>query len=191
MCKSCPNPELSLSRFITIITALWGEVEESFWYIKEPSAFPTLLLQIALTCTQIWWTTEVGIAFSRLEEGYENAIKDYNKKQVHNNPTFAYPSVKLSLLSWPLFCAVVNVIWAIQNLCFFVGWGGYPKRYICNWADIGKRTPPVPVPFALDPRPWLSIPCSVLWFHLASFMWKDVSSSDGWRDQKTFISFFS
>uniref|UniRef100_A0A8W4FHF7 Dynein axonemal heavy chain 17 n=1 Tax=Sus scrofa TaxID=9823 RepID=A0A8W4FHF7_PIG len=38
--------------------------------------------QIALTCTQIWWTTEVGLAFARLEEGYENAIKDYNKKQV-------------------------------------------------------------------------------------------------------------
>ncbi|XP_006869595.1 PREDICTED: dynein heavy chain 17, axonemal [Chrysochloris asiatica] len=38
--------------------------------------------QIALTCTQIWWTTEVGMAFSRLEEGYENAIKDYNKKQI-------------------------------------------------------------------------------------------------------------
>ncbi|XP_074871093.1 dynein axonemal heavy chain 9 [Carettochelys insculpta] len=31
---------------------------------------------------QIWWTTEVGIAFARLEEGYENAMKDYHKKQV-------------------------------------------------------------------------------------------------------------
>ncbi|XP_039082400.1 dynein heavy chain 17, axonemal [Hyaena hyaena] len=38
--------------------------------------------QIALTCTQIWWATEVGLAFARLEEGYENAIKDYNKKQI-------------------------------------------------------------------------------------------------------------
>ncbi|XP_060242179.1 dynein axonemal heavy chain 17-like [Meriones unguiculatus] len=38
--------------------------------------------QVALTCTQIWWTTEVGMAFGRLEEGYENAIKDYNKKQI-------------------------------------------------------------------------------------------------------------
>ncbi|NXH09440.1 DYH9 protein, partial [Bucco capensis] len=38
--------------------------------------------QVALTCTQIWWTTEVGIAFSRLEEGYENALKEYHKKQV-------------------------------------------------------------------------------------------------------------
>ncbi|XP_032221173.2 dynein beta chain, ciliary [Nematostella vectensis] len=38
--------------------------------------------QVALCGTQIWWTTEVGIAFGRLEEGYENAIKDYYKKQV-------------------------------------------------------------------------------------------------------------
>lgn len=37
---------------------------------------------MALTCSQIWWTTEVGIAFSRLEEGYENAMKEYHKKQV-------------------------------------------------------------------------------------------------------------
>ncbi|NXG62204.1 DYH17 protein, partial [Hemiprocne comata] len=39
--------------------------------------------QVVLTCSQIWWTTEVGIAFSRLEEGYENAMKDYNKKQIN------------------------------------------------------------------------------------------------------------
>lgn len=38
--------------------------------------------QVALCGTQIWWTTEVGIAFGRLEEGYENALKDYYKKQV-------------------------------------------------------------------------------------------------------------
>uniref|UniRef100_A0A2I3HRY0 Dynein axonemal heavy chain 9 n=1 Tax=Nomascus leucogenys TaxID=61853 RepID=A0A2I3HRY0_NOMLE len=38
--------------------------------------------QVALTCTQIWWTTEVGMAFARLEEGYESAMKDYYKKQV-------------------------------------------------------------------------------------------------------------
>uniref|UniRef100_A0A8C8WRI9 Dynein axonemal heavy chain 17 n=1 Tax=Panthera leo TaxID=9689 RepID=A0A8C8WRI9_PANLE len=39
--------------------------------------------QIALTCTQIWWATEVGLAFARLEEGYENAIKDYNISQLN------------------------------------------------------------------------------------------------------------
>lgn len=38
--------------------------------------------QCALCGTQIWWTTEVNMAFARLEEGYENALKDYQKKQV-------------------------------------------------------------------------------------------------------------
>ena len=38
--------------------------------------------QVSLCGTQIWWTTEVNMAFARLDEGYENAIKDYNKKQV-------------------------------------------------------------------------------------------------------------
>ncbi|NWI40584.1 DYH17 protein, partial [Picathartes gymnocephalus] len=38
--------------------------------------------QVALTCTQIAWTSEVGVAFSSLEKGYENALKDYNKKQI-------------------------------------------------------------------------------------------------------------
>lgn len=38
--------------------------------------------QVVLTSSQIWWTTDVGIAFKRLEEGFETALKDYNKKQV-------------------------------------------------------------------------------------------------------------
>ncbi|CAG7732677.1 unnamed protein product [Allacma fusca] len=39
--------------------------------------------QTALCGTQIWWTTEVNIAFSKLEEGYENALKDYLRKQIN------------------------------------------------------------------------------------------------------------
>ncbi|XP_075070448.1 dynein axonemal heavy chain 11 [Mixophyes fleayi] len=38
--------------------------------------------QVALTSYQIWWTIDVGIAFERLEEGFETALKDYNKKQI-------------------------------------------------------------------------------------------------------------
>ncbi|XP_052121253.1 dynein beta chain, ciliary-like isoform X2 [Frankliniella occidentalis] len=38
--------------------------------------------QVSLCGTQIWWCTEVNMAFGRLEEGYENALKDYQKKQV-------------------------------------------------------------------------------------------------------------
>ena len=45
------------------------------WVFDNPA-------QVALTGSQIAWTTEVNLAFARLEEGYENALKDYNKKQV-------------------------------------------------------------------------------------------------------------
>lgn len=38
--------------------------------------------QPALCTTQIWWTTETNLAFGKLEEGYENALKDYQKKQI-------------------------------------------------------------------------------------------------------------
>ena len=41
-----------------------------------------LCIKVALAGTQIWWTTEVNIAFSRMEEGFETALKDYFKKQV-------------------------------------------------------------------------------------------------------------
>nr|XP_015213314.1 PREDICTED: dynein heavy chain 11, axonemal [Lepisosteus oculatus] len=38
--------------------------------------------QVSLTGSQIWWTADVGIAFERLEEGFETALRDYNKKQI-------------------------------------------------------------------------------------------------------------
>lgn len=38
--------------------------------------------QVGLTGSQVWWATDVGIAFERVEEGFETALKDYNKKQV-------------------------------------------------------------------------------------------------------------
>ncbi|XP_072311900.1 dynein axonemal heavy chain 9 [Eucyclogobius newberryi] len=38
--------------------------------------------QVALTGTQIWWASDVGVAFARLEEGYDGALKEYLKKQV-------------------------------------------------------------------------------------------------------------
>ena len=44
--------------------------------------FKTIIMQVALAGTQIFWTTEVNNAFHRLEEGYENALKDYYKKQI-------------------------------------------------------------------------------------------------------------
>ncbi|KAL9894878.1 dynein beta chain, ciliary [Glossina fuscipes] len=38
--------------------------------------------QPALVTTQIWWTTETNDAFAKVQQRYENALKDYNKKQI-------------------------------------------------------------------------------------------------------------
>uniref|UniRef100_A0A4X2K3Y2 AAA+ ATPase domain-containing protein n=1 Tax=Vombatus ursinus TaxID=29139 RepID=A0A4X2K3Y2_VOMUR len=61
--------------YITDATAAFEEKPREQWILDFPA-------QVALTSSQIWWTTDVGIAFSRLEEGYETALKDYNKKQI-------------------------------------------------------------------------------------------------------------
>lgn len=39
--------------------------------------------QPALCVTQIWWSSETYAAFKRLEGGYENALRDYQKKQIN------------------------------------------------------------------------------------------------------------
>ena len=60
---------------LTEAVVTYEEKPREQWLFEYPA-------QVALTTTQIWWTTEVVMAFSRLEEGYENAMKDYYKKQV-------------------------------------------------------------------------------------------------------------
>ncbi|XP_078394996.1 dynein axonemal heavy chain 11-like [Cetorhinus maximus] len=60
---------------ITEAVAAYEEKPRDQWIFDYPA-------QVALTSSQIYWTTDVGIAFERLEEGYETALKDYNKKQV-------------------------------------------------------------------------------------------------------------
>uniref|UniRef100_A0A8B9E0C3 DYH9 protein n=1 Tax=Anser cygnoides TaxID=8845 RepID=A0A8B9E0C3_ANSCY len=60
---------------MTEAVSAYEEKPREQWLFDYPA-------QVALSCTQIWWTTEVGIAFARVEEGYENAMKEYHKKQV-------------------------------------------------------------------------------------------------------------
>uniref|UniRef100_A0A8C4PUN9 Dynein axonemal heavy chain 11 n=1 Tax=Equus asinus asinus TaxID=83772 RepID=A0A8C4PUN9_EQUAS len=60
---------------ITEAIAAYEEKPRDLWIFDFPA-------QVALTSSQIWWTTDVGIAFSRLEEGYETALKDFHKKQI-------------------------------------------------------------------------------------------------------------
>lgn len=38
--------------------------------------------QVALCCSQIYWTAEVNKAFAWIEEGYEAAMRDFHKQQV-------------------------------------------------------------------------------------------------------------
>ncbi|KAK1334847.1 hypothetical protein QTO34_004418 [Cnephaeus nilssonii] len=61
---------------ITEAIAAYEEKPRELWIFDFPA-------QVALTSSQIWWTTDVGIAFSRLEEGYETALKDFHKKQLN------------------------------------------------------------------------------------------------------------
>uniref|UniRef100_A0A4W2DC87 Dynein axonemal heavy chain 11 n=1 Tax=Bos indicus x Bos taurus TaxID=30522 RepID=A0A4W2DC87_BOBOX len=60
---------------ITEAIAVYEDKPRELWIFDFPA-------QVALTSSQIWWTTDVGIAFSRLEEGYETALKDFHKKQI-------------------------------------------------------------------------------------------------------------
>ncbi|NXF13134.1 DYH17 protein, partial [Smithornis capensis] len=65
----------TLREFLPRALATYEGKPREQWVFDYPA-------QVALTCTQISWTSEVGVAFSSLEEGYENALKDYNKKQI-------------------------------------------------------------------------------------------------------------
>ncbi len=61
--------------WLTDSVAAYEEKSRENWIMDFPA-------QIALTGSQIWWTTETTLAFAKLEEGYENSLKDYSKKQV-------------------------------------------------------------------------------------------------------------
>ncbi|MEE6466367.1 hypothetical protein FKM82_006924 [Ascaphus truei] len=65
----------TIRHHITEAVTAYDEKPRDQWIFDYPA-------QVALTSSQIWWTIDVGIAFDRLEEGFETALKDYNKKQI-------------------------------------------------------------------------------------------------------------
>ncbi|XP_037134453.1 dynein heavy chain 9, axonemal [Syngnathus acus] len=65
----------TVRRELTESVSTYEEKPREQWLFDYPA-------QVALTCTQIWWTSDVGMAFGRLEEGNDSALKDYYKKQV-------------------------------------------------------------------------------------------------------------
>jgi len=66
MAFSCDEVRLSLHEAINSFV----ELPRHEWLYKYPA-------QMSLTTGQVWWTTEVNSAFERLEQGNENALKDY------------------------------------------------------------------------------------------------------------------
>lgn len=89
---ACLKVEIWLNRVLEAMrsTICYQMTEAVVGYEEKPREqwlfdYPA---QVALCGTQIWWTSDVNIAFGRLEEGYENALKDYNKKQVMFYSTF-------------------------------------------------------------------------------------------------------
>ncbi|KAK0086060.1 hypothetical protein PV325_003945 [Microctonus aethiopoides] len=65
----------SIRHYFSEAVISYEEKPREQWLFDYPA-------QVSLCSTQIWWTTEVNLAFSRLEEGYDNALKDYLKKQI-------------------------------------------------------------------------------------------------------------
>ncbi|XP_076257481.1 dynein beta chain, ciliary-like [Rhynchophorus ferrugineus] len=87
ICDCSGKVEVWLNQVISVMRAtlhkLFGEAVVTYdekprelWIFDYPA-------QPALCGTQIWWTMEVNMAFARLEEGYENALKDYQRKQIN------------------------------------------------------------------------------------------------------------
>lgn len=69
--KQCETVRFHLTEAV----GAYEEKPRDQWIIEYPA-------QVALTGSQIWWTVEVCAAFAKLEEGYENALKDFYRKQV-------------------------------------------------------------------------------------------------------------
>nr|CAH8820074.1 unnamed protein product [Trichobilharzia regenti] len=65
----------TLRHILADAVSAYEEKPRDQWIFDYPA-------QIALTGSQIGWNSEVLIAFARLEEGLENAMKEYNRKQI-------------------------------------------------------------------------------------------------------------
>jgi len=66
---------LSGRQYFSKAVKSYDEKPRRLWIFDYPA-------QAALCGVQIWWTAETNDAFAQLEIGHENALKEYNKKQV-------------------------------------------------------------------------------------------------------------
>ncbi|GAB6022905.1 Dynein heavy chain 9, axonemal [Chamberlinius hualienensis] len=65
----------SLRHHLSVAVTSYEDMSRDKWLLEFPA-------QVALCASQVWWTAEVTAAFGRLEEGFDNALKDYYKKQI-------------------------------------------------------------------------------------------------------------
>lgn len=54
---------------------VYDEKPREMWVFDWPA-------QVALCITQIYWSIEVNECFQKIDEGFENALKDYQRKQI-------------------------------------------------------------------------------------------------------------
>uniref|UniRef100_A0A665V5K8 Dynein, axonemal, heavy chain 11 n=1 Tax=Echeneis naucrates TaxID=173247 RepID=A0A665V5K8_ECHNA len=65
----------SIRGHLSDAVSVYEERPREQWILDFPA-------QVALTGSQIWWSNDMELVFKRLEEGFESALKDYNKKQI-------------------------------------------------------------------------------------------------------------
>ncbi|XP_068082615.1 dynein beta chain, ciliary-like [Anabrus simplex] len=70
----------TLLHYISKATESYTKKARDEWLFDYPA-------QVSLCGSQIWWCIEVNGAFLRLENGAENALKEYSKKQVNQLST--------------------------------------------------------------------------------------------------------
>jgi dynein heavy chain len=68
---------------VTLRGKLADAVASAYDQSQRPMWLTGIVAQIGLTAACIQWNKEVNTAFKQLEEGIENAMKDYNQKQNH------------------------------------------------------------------------------------------------------------
>ncbi|CAF3576543.1 unnamed protein product [Rotaria sordida] len=65
----------TIRNWLRIAVTTYEDKSREEWIFDYPA-------QIILTASQIWWTTDVNATFARMEEGFSNALREYNKKQI-------------------------------------------------------------------------------------------------------------
>jgi dynein heavy chain len=68
---------------VTLRGKLAEAVASAYDQSQRPVWLTGIVAQVGLTAVCIQWNKEVHTAFKQLEDGIENAMKDYNQKQNH------------------------------------------------------------------------------------------------------------